>query len=400
MTEQATTSTTLFRALLALAALLTSVHPATVHAQALTTAQVELSVPAPPQVVRALGRDQLAYELHLTNFGASRLHVQRLVIRGDREGIILADWEGASLQQRLAPVGARSATGRPGNVALSRGELAPGGRLVLFAWLTLPAGTRTPAALSHQLVLAGEGAARDTVTGAAIAVEGGRRDPIDAPVGEGSWIAVRGPSNVSGHRRSIVVLDGRARVPQRFAIDWVRLGPDGRVFHGDSTKNENWHGYAAPVRAVAAGTVAGVRDGAADNVALTSPAGAAVDPLTAPGNYVVVDLGGGRFATYAHLRPGSIRVRPGARITAGQVLGEIGNSGNSLAPHLHFQLSDGAVPLASEGLPFTHRTFELLGRLPSLGGALAGQAWTPSPQQPRRTISAELPLENMIVRFP
>ena len=68
--------------------------------------------------------------------------------------------------------------------------------------------------------------------------------------------------------------------------------------------------------------------------------------------YVVLDLGGGRFAFYAHLQPGSLRVKAGDRVKAGQVLGLVGNSGNSTEPHLHFHISNGISPLGSEGLPY------------------------------------------------
>jgi murein DD-endopeptidase MepM/ murein hydrolase activator NlpD len=67
----------------------------------------------------------------------------------------------------------------------------------------------------------------------------------------------------------------------------------------------------------------------------------------------VLDLGGGTYAFYAHLQPGSLRVKNGDRVTRGRVLGLLGNSGNSTEPHLHFHVSDGMSPLGSEGLPYT-----------------------------------------------
>jgi murein DD-endopeptidase MepM/ murein hydrolase activator NlpD len=76
----------------------------------------------------------------------------------------------------------------------------------------------------------------------------------------------------------------------------------------------------------------------------------------------------------------------------------IGNSGNSLGPHLHFQVGDAAEVLISEGLPFVMRTFDLVG-LAQPGALLSGQPWAPSPQRPSRAVEAEIPLENMVVRF-
>ncbi|WP_433463619.1 peptidoglycan DD-metalloendopeptidase family protein [Spirillospora sp. CA-128828] len=70
------------------------------------------------------------------------------------------------------------------------------------------------------------------------------------------------------------------------------------------------------------------------------------------GNSVVLDLGDGVYAVFAHLRRGSLRVRKGDRVRAGDVLGEVGNSGNTSEPHLHFHLMDRPRPLAAAGLPF------------------------------------------------
>ena len=70
---------------------------------------------------------------------------------------------------------------------------------------------------------------------------------------------------------------------------------------------------------------------------------------TIGGNHVVLDLGGGRFAFYAHLQPGSLKVKVGDRVTRGQIIGLVGNSGNSTEPHLHFHISNGVSPLGSEG---------------------------------------------------
>jgi murein DD-endopeptidase MepM/ murein hydrolase activator NlpD len=71
------------------------------------------------------------------------------------------------------------------------------------------------------------------------------------------------------------------------------------------------------------------------------------------GNHVILDLGNGAYAAYAHLQRGSLTVREGERVHAGQVLARCGNSGNSSEPHLHFQLMDGPDPDAARGIPFT-----------------------------------------------
>lgn len=73
------------------------------------------------------------------------------------------------------------------------------------------------------------------------------------------------------------------------------------------------------------------------------------------GNRVVLDLRGGVYARYAHLRRRSLQVRVGDRVYEGWVLGQCGNSGNSTEPHVHFQLTDAADPNVAWGLPFRWR---------------------------------------------
>jgi murein DD-endopeptidase MepM/ murein hydrolase activator NlpD len=79
------------------------------------------------------------------------------------------------------------------------------------------------------------------------------------------------------------------------------------------------------------------------------------------GNHVVLDLGGGVYAVLAHLRRGSVRVRPGDRVATGQQLAECGNSGNSSEPHLHFQLMDHPSVLLAAGLPLRFERYQVAG---------------------------------------
>jgi murein DD-endopeptidase MepM/ murein hydrolase activator NlpD len=87
------------------------------------------------------------------------------------------------------------------------------------------------------------------------------------------------------------------------------------------------------------------------------------------GNGVVQDLGGGRFALYAHMQNGSVRVHPGDHVQRGDILGSVGNSGGSNEPHLHFQVTDGAggpSALAANALPYVFDKFRLQGTIPDL----------------------------------
>ncbi len=86
----------------------------------------------------------------------------------------------------------------------------------------------------------------------------------------------------------------------------------------------------------------------------------------ADGNHVILRLRPGVFAAYAHLQPGSVRVEVGDHVRAGQVLGRLGNSGNTGGPHLHFQLMDRPSILDADGVPFVLDRFRLDGVTKSL----------------------------------
>ena len=85
---------------------------------------------------------------------------------------------------------------------------------------------------------------------------------------------------------------GNTRV--RFAIDWVQLGPDGRLFHGDPNSNANLYGYGAEVLAVADGRVSDRKDSLPENVGSNEPSTRAITLDNITGNYLILDLGHGR----------------------------------------------------------------------------------------------------------
>ena len=121
---------------------------------------------------------------------------------------------------------------------------------------------------------------------------------------------------------------------QRFAIDWLRIGPNGLAFHDDPAANGSWAPYGAEVLAVANGRISNLRDGVPENDPTSEAKAVPINLETASGNYIIIDLGGGRYAFYAHLQPGSLRVHVGDHVKEGQTIALLGNSGNADAPHL------------------------------------------------------------------
>ena len=105
------------------------------------------------------------------------------------------------------------------------------------------------------------------------------RDPpsvLDAPLRGGPWVAMYDPAMIGGHRRASFAVDGRLRIPARFAIDWIRLGDDGQSVHGDRSILSNHYGYGAEMLAVADGMVAGVVAGLPEPTISVTPDTAAL----------------------------------------------------------------------------------------------------------------------------
>ncbi|MGA5603814.1 M23 family metallopeptidase [Streptomyces griseoincarnatus] len=187
---------------------------------------------------------------------------------------------------------------------------------------------------------------------------------VEPPVA-GRWIALNSPADHTPSHHTHAY-------GQTFAIDLVAEPEPGsrppfRALWPVARRNADFPAHGAPLHAVADAIVVRATDTARDHLSRGSlPALAYLMLLKANvrdllgagrilGNHVVLDLGGGAYALYAHLRRGSLTVREGDRVHAGQVLAQVGNSGNSTEPHLHFQLMDGPDPDTARGIPFTWR---------------------------------------------
>lgn len=369
-----------------------------VRAQLLFPVPVSLEVPNAPIPVKADGKVHLLYELHITNFRAKELALTRVeVIGDDTKAPLTISYQDTELTGRLSRPGA------PADLADKR-IIGGGMRAIVFLQLIFNSSEDVPRALRHRLFFKSDGASAGSgesmIEGARVVVQRSAPLVISPPLRGAGWLAANGPSNVSGHRRTVIVLDGKARVPQRFATDWVRFGADGKLFHDSPTKNANWYGYKAEVLAVANSVVVGVKDNIPENEATAAKRAVPISLETVAGNHIILDLGGGYFALYAHLIPGSLRVKVGDRVRRGQVLALLGNTGNSDAPHLHFHIADANSPLGAEGIPFVFESFEVQGAVKSLDALFNNEAWKPQPDSKSDKRRLETPIENAVVSFP
>jgi murein DD-endopeptidase MepM/ murein hydrolase activator NlpD len=348
------------------------------------------------------GKLHLLYELHFTNYAPLAIELRGIEVLGNgTDG--LASFKGSQLEDMVIPVERLSSGASPseykGSVAIGEGRA-----VVVFMDLTLSPGMSAPAELHHRFSIF---VARKTSPNIETTINGPEvtvvQEPIlvlTAPLRGSGWVAINA-LGAKDHRRGPNAVDGRERIPQRFAIDWVLLGPDGRLFHGDGKSNTDYYDYGSEVLAVADGRIADTRDGEPEYTGSSERSARNVTIDNAFGNCVVLEIGAGRYAVYAHLQPGSLRVKPGDKVKAGQVLALLGNSGNSDGPHLHFQVVDRPAPMASEGIPYEFETFTQLGFVPDDPTVQDNGSVLLKESDERPVVrKREFPMNNAAVKFP
>ncbi len=186
----------------------------------------------------------------------------------------------------------------------------------------------------------------------------------------GEWFAVHSPgSHIPSH--------GTDQLAQRYAFDLQRLDDHRRLHAASSLRTwvvgvpmHECYGYGEPVHAALGGEVVAASDGATERrwlhpvrelfhviaTALTfRPTERNIRRVV--GNHVIVKSEAG-FAVYAHLAPGSVAVTEGQTVRAGDVLGVVGSTGNSTAPHLHFQLMDQLDAHVAKAVPSVFASYE------------------------------------------
>jgi hypothetical protein len=305
--------------------------------------QLDIRTPFEPSAFRAGGYSYLVYELQLQNYAENALPITGIEVlepaaKGDRTLLTLS---GSQLQEQLSVIGG----GQVGNTH----PLGAGRSAVVYLCLAFEDDTQVPTRLRHRVLL------EDTSSeGPTIGTHHTKVKTLASPVQGSHWVADNGLALDRHHRPGLFVAGGSAQIARRYAIDW-KQHIDGEFQSGDPLDVRTYHAYAEPVFAVADATVTEAKDGLPDNVPRTPAGFTPALPLsmqTLAGNTVVLEVGDGQFAHYAHLQPGSVKVKVGQRVRRGQLLARIGNSGDARWPHLHFQVATGPGILDSEGVPF------------------------------------------------
>lgn len=312
-----------------------------------------------------LGTDGLyhvVYELDLTNTKVAPATLRRIdAMNADAPTHLLASYRDQELIARL-----RTLQPQPAESAV----IEPNTSRLFYIELTFRALDEVPRAIMHHLYILGA-ANPGTTTPTPLDYTVGRIRLDRAPLpmlgpplaGEG-WVAANGCCNSDiTHRGSFQSVNGGLYNAQRFAIDYMRLNAQGEFVHGDPSDVHSYFCYDADVLAVADGTVVATLNNLDDQKPGTLPDPTTITLETVDGNHVVMDIGQGRYVFYAHLKKKSVTVQVGQHVKKGMVLGKLGNSGNTSAPHLHFHVMNGPSVLGSDGLPYLIDDFNLAGQI-------------------------------------
>jgi hypothetical protein len=217
------------------------------------------------------------------------------------------------------------------------------------------------------------------------------------------WVNANGCClEVGPHRFVTNPLNGTLDPSEQFAIDWIKIDAQGKAFRTDGKKSEDWLCYGVAILAVAPGTVVEVMRDLPNEPPGVAPADLNLAHIA--GNHVTLDLGGGRFAMYAHLAPQSVTVHVGDHVKAGDMLGLLGNSGNTTGPHLHFQISDRPSTIDTTSLPFVFQNLLLQSRtsanLDDIETFSISGTPLPITSKPAKQLTDSMPLSRDVITFP
>lgn len=324
-----------------------------------TTSPVTMTVPSGPIPVESTNGVNIAYELEFYGTENMSFVPEKVEVIDAATGTILYTPNASVLARTSYP----AAVPQPTAAEMQNGTAKlPKPRISV--WFVVSPGT-VPDRLTHRVTLnrTADGLAPLVITGGDVAVKKDLKPVVvGSPVRGPGWAIMETTSPVVHHVTTQITMFNVTRVPQRYAQDFLYLDPaTGTAFSGDMEHASNFYGLGKELYAVGNGTIVYARDGIQDIEITTQKPAPTVD--TALGNGVVIDLGNKKYACYGHMVNGSVRVKAGDAVTEGQVIGLMGNTGNSDAPHLHFQvITDNPSVLGGEGYPIVYRSFNVTGK--------------------------------------
>ena len=317
------------------------------------------------------GLYHLSYEFKLSNDLGTDISIDGVVVLDSRTHLPTGDnrviaQDGLEITGKLrllkVPMIMQTQLSSDFGIELDRGQ---GG--IMYFDLTYPSIGAIPKRVVHRITVHNrEGEQADpswTADDAGVDVSTQPAARISPPLEGDGWIDGNGAGPIiSEHRYTAFPTNGKLHAMEHFAIDFMKLDGEGKASTGDPNVLENYFGYGQKVRSATNGRVVEARDDLPDQI--PNGLGTLDKYEDFAGNHVIVAFEAAKYALYAHLKPGSVKVRKGERVRAGQVLGQLGNSGNTDGPHLHFQIMDTPSFLNTTALPFVFDYLVYQGHVP------------------------------------
>jgi murein DD-endopeptidase MepM/ murein hydrolase activator NlpD len=326
-----------------------------------------LTIPSP--VLGSDGKYHLTYELQLTNATSFTWLINSLeVLNAEDHGQVFTSFSGDTVTPNNQII--------PGRIPSD--NLEEGRTSVFFITFSVDSLEDIPNKIAHRLKITIPGGIPEGFlvflslppdTQEIVQIEAESYVPeanavvMGPPLRGTKWVAADGCCTAERHVRAVLPINGKLVISQRFAIDWEKLDDQNRIYVGNPLDVTSYFAYGQEILSVGEGRVVIAVDKYDDQIPGELPP---LIPLEeADGNFVVIDLGNGNFAFYAHMIKGSVTVEVGDFVTRGQVIGLVGNTGNTSAPHLHFHMISGPSTFGSNGIPYMIYEYDLIGRAES-----------------------------------
>ncbi len=305
------------------------------------------TLPATPLIETTKSGQALNFDLLIENPGSAKLVIDEL------EATVL-DANGAMITQQRLQWNGRSI------LTLPQREIEPGAKIVIFNPFHELASDLALRTIRYDVTF--EDGTKQSLTVAPRKYE--LKAALMLPLA-GRVFVHDGHDFYSHHRRlditgGMTTALGITTNMTRYAYDFTIVDAAGKMHRDDGAENEEWFGFGAPILAPGDGVVVKAASDRADGskaapVPLDRDA-VMKDIHTIFGNFAIIDHGNGEFSVLAHMKQGSVTVKPGDRVKRGQKIGELGASGDAMFPHLHFQLQSDAS--LGEGLPSYFRDYK------------------------------------------
>ena len=295
------------------------------------------------------GNTHILYELLATNYGAAPSSLNVVDIMNENNTSLLKI---TNVENNMAGLSSQYNTSN---------SIVPGETKIIFIELSIKK-NMTPKKLIHYIEGTGSIAPGDNIPKIIkYFVEPFVLNPtsmvfVDSPL-RGKYSMINACCVSKTHRRTVLPINNKVSLSQRFALDIIRMNDNGEYFNGDPKNLQNWICYGNNIYSMTAGTVHHTNDGLNDQLPGSLP-----DPSQyrstddVLGNSIVIQYNN-MFILYAHLVNNSLRVKKGDIVYPGQLLGKLGNSGNSSGPHLHIHICDSPLIFGSNGIGFGFKNF-------------------------------------------